>query len=215
MTSTHDIPVPAESTAEAGPGHPTPATPYVADRPSGHRTSEQLQAEIPGWGVDLDPADRPSVPREQRGLETGAHWEFPERQPQDRSREHSIEHQDVTPVFGTAQPMRGLSAPIRAWAYGFSEARAAHWLGLLAADRVDAWEHQVRSVLSARPDNPVTETRIRSELTGHGLASRRGENRADTSHAWMDPIIVAGPWVLAGGVVLGAVRALRRASRRA
>ena len=28
-------------------------------------TSEQLRARIPGWGVDLDPKDRPSVPRLQ------------------------------------------------------------------------------------------------------------------------------------------------------
>ena len=193
----------------------TPATPYTAHRPPMPRTREQLRAEIPGWGVDVDPADRPSVPRERTDLETGAHWDYPDRQPERWPRERSVEHQGLTPVFGTAQPPRGLSAPIRAWAYGYSEGRAAHWLGLLAADRVEAWEHHVRSLVSLRPDNPVTETGIRSELTGHGLASRRGQNRADTSHTWMDPILVAGPWILAGGAVFGAVRVLKRAARPA
>ena len=28
-------------------------------------SSEQLRARIPGWGVDLDPKDRPSVPKLQ------------------------------------------------------------------------------------------------------------------------------------------------------
>ena len=52
-----------------------------------------------------------------------------------------------------------------------------------------------------------------------GIASHgRGRNplasrRVDRSHAWIDPILVAGPWVLAAvgavTVVRGAVRALR------
>ena len=47
---------------------------YTAKKPELAESSEQLRTRIPGWGADLDPADRPSVPREQF-LETGARWE--------------------------------------------------------------------------------------------------------------------------------------------
>ena len=39
--------------------------PYTADKPKLAESSDELRARIPGWGVDLDPKDRPSVPKEQ------------------------------------------------------------------------------------------------------------------------------------------------------
>lgn len=182
---------------------------YTATTP--RPSSEELRAGIPGWGADLDPRDRPSVPREQR-LETGAHWDFPERQEELRPRERSIEHEFLTPVFGTVAPTKGLSGMLRRFSYRrFSEGRAAHWLILIAADRVDAVESHLRSFLTLRPDNPITQTGVLSERRRHGISSRFGRKRADLRHQWMDPIIVAGPWVLAGAlVVLGASRLLRR-----
>src|SRR5918999_720428 len=103
---------------------------YVPDRPQMRETPEQLRARIPGWGADLDPADRPSHPKLHYAPDTtGAHWYFPERQPEKEPRERSIEHAFVTPVFGTAQPPKGLSGAIRKLAYRrFSEGRLAHWL---------------------------------------------------------------------------------------
>lgn len=56
--------------------------PYRAEKPPLPETPEQLRARIPGWGADLDPADRPSYPRERTDLETGAHWDLPEQQPE-------------------------------------------------------------------------------------------------------------------------------------
>ena len=183
---------------------------YTADKPPLPETSDQLRARIPGWGADLDPHDRPSFPREQR-LATGAHWDFPERQPERWPRERSIEHKFLTPVFGTSCPPKGLSGVIRKHAYAqYSEARAAHWLLLLAADRVDAWESHLRSFATLRPDNPLTETGVTSELTHRGIASRLGRKRADLSHQPLDPLIVAGPWVLAAGLVYAVGRAIRR-----
>ncbi|PRC53552.1 hypothetical protein C6A85_53265, partial [Mycobacterium sp. ITM-2017-0098] len=44
--------------------------------------SAHLRATIPGWGVDLDKADRPSVPKLRTDLDSGAHWTFPDRQPE-------------------------------------------------------------------------------------------------------------------------------------
>ncbi|MBM0275780.1 hypothetical protein [Micromonospora tarensis] len=187
--------------------------PYSADKPKLAESSDELRARIPGWGVDLDPKDRPSVPKLRFDANlNGAHWEFPERQPEKWPRERSIEHKFLTPVFGTACPPKGLSGMIRRYSYRtYSEGRAAHWLLLLAADRVDAVESTLGSLLSRRPDNPVTETGVRSEFTHHGLASRLAGKRADRAHHPLDPIIVAAPWVLAGGAVyLALSRVVRR-----
>lgn len=188
---------------------------YTADKPAPPETSEQLRARIPGWGADLDPANRPAVPQEQFDPRaSGAHWDFPERQPELWPRERSIEHKFLTPVFGTSCPPKGLSGVMRKLAYRrYSEARAAHWLILLASDRVDAVESHLRSFATLRPDNPVTQTGITSELTHHGIASRFARQRADLSHQPLDPVIVAGPWVLAGALGLAGVRAVVRARR--
>lgn len=178
--------------------------PYTADAPTRRETNEELRARIPGWGADLDPADRPAVPRERFAPEaTGAHWDFPERQPEHQPRERSIEHRFLTPVFGTSAPLHGVSGAIRRYAYAkFSEGRAAHWLLLIAGDRVDAAGSHVRSLFTLRPDNPFTETGISAEFRRGGFRSRFGRGRADNKHAWLDPILIAGPWVLAGVVVV-------------
>ncbi|MDT5022922.1 MAG: hypothetical protein QOI33_3446, partial [Mycobacterium sp.] len=74
--------------------------------------------------------------------------------------------------------------------------RAAHWLILLYADRVDAVEHHLRSLLSLRPDNPITETGIKAEFSHKGIESRFGHKRVDVKHLWLDPILVGGPWII-------------------
>jgi hypothetical protein len=183
---------------------------YTPHKPPAAETSEQLRARIPGWGADLDPKDRPSVPKLQfREDLTGARWEFPERQPEKEPRERSIEHAFLTPVFGTAQPLRGLSGAIRKHSYArYSEARLAHWMLLVLADRVDAIENHLTSFVTLRPDNPITETGVRAEFTHSGFASRRG--RVDVRHQVLDPVIVAGPWLLAAGL---AAKGVRRAVR--
>ncbi|MFJ4266253.1 hypothetical protein ACIPY1_06815 [Paenarthrobacter nicotinovorans] len=187
------------------------ATPYVAEKTGKRESAESLRARIPGWGADLDPADRPSYPREQPGIETGAHWDFPERQPEKWPRERSVEHAFLPPVFGTSTPPAGVSGAIRKYAYKYSEGRAAHWLLLVAADRVDAWEHHLRSFATLRPDNPITETGVLSEFSRGGVRSRVGQKRVDLNHQWMDPIIVGGPWALAaGGLAVVVLRRLRK-----
>ena len=188
---------------------------YVPGRTRPVETPDQLRARIPGWGADLDPADRPSVPRllspEPRA---GARWEFPERQPEKWPRERSIEHAFLTPVFGTAQQPKGLAGAIRRYSYTtYSEGRAAHWLLLVLADRVDAWGSHLRSFATLRPDQPITETGVRSEFTHHGLGSRLRSKRADVSHQVLDPVIVAGPWVAAGAAAFVGVRRVVRAVR--
>src|SRR5438270_11565353 len=181
---------------------------YTAEKPTLVPSSDDLRARIPGWGVDLDPADRPAVPRERFDPDaSGAHWQLPERQTESWPRERSIEHEMLTPVFGTSCPPSGVSGVIRKYAYRrFSEGRAAHWLLLIGADRVDAWESHLRSFLTTRPDNPITQTGVAAEVTHHGISSRVGANRADVKHQWLDPIIVAGPWVALGVAGFAGVR---------
>jgi hypothetical protein len=186
---------------------------YTPNKPSASYDPEELAARIPGWGVDRDPKDRPSVPKEQffEPKELGAHWEFPECQPEKWPRERSIEHPQLPPVFGTACPPDGLSGRIRRFSYArYSEGRAAHWLLLMLADRVDAAEHHVAALLQMRPDNPIAESGIRSEFTHNGFAARKGQRRADAVHHLLDPVIILGPWIAAGGIAL---RGLRRVQR--
>ena len=185
---------------------------YSAEKPALTETSDQLRARIPGWGVDLDPKDRPSVPRERFDpSQTGARWDFPERQPEKWPRERSNEHKFLTPVFGTSCPPKGISGVMRKYAYRFSEGRAAHWLILVAADRVDAMESHLRSFLTLHPDNPITETGVLSELSHHGISSHLGKKRGDLAHQPLDPIVVAAPWIVAGGVAYIGLKGLLRA----
>lgn len=185
---------------------------YTPEKPPIAESSDELRARIPGWGADLDPADRPSVPRERLDPTfAGAHWRHPERQPEKWPRERSVEHTQLPPVFGTSCPPKGLSGAIRKLSYArYSEGQAAHWLLLIAGDRVDTVESALRSFLTLRPDNPITQTGVRAEITHHGLSSRLGHNRADVKHHWMDPFIVGAPWVLAPMAVTRVVRRVRR-----
>src|ERR671921_2429161 len=158
--------------------------PYTPHKPTLAESSDELRARIPGWGADLDVADRPSVPRERFDPTfSGAHWEHPERQPEKWPRERSIEHTQLPPVFGTTCPPKGLSGAIRKLSYAkYSEGQAAHWLLLIAGDRVDAVESHLASFLTLRPDNPITQTGVLSEFRRHPIASRRGQGRVDTHH---------------------------------
>lgn len=116
------------------PGHST------KNLPSDYR-------EINGWGVDLDPANRPSFPKELPSTVMTArgdvkHWQQP------RTKIHvSNEHPGITPVFGESCPPRGLSGLLRDYAYQYGEATNRHWLTLMLADRVDIYESAISDLL--------------------------------------------------------------------
>jgi hypothetical protein len=188
--------------------------PYVADHPSAVPSADELRARIPGWGSDLDLADRPSVPKlsKEAGSATGAHWVRPEQQPDGDGRERSIEHAHVTPVFGTAQPLAGLAGVVRRVAYRrYSEGRLAHWMLLVLGDRIDVATHRVTDALRGRPDDVIGETGIGAERVTHPIASRLRSSRSDTHHTWLDPLVANWGWLAVGGV---AVWLLRRVLRR-
>ena len=180
--------------------------PYTADKPRTAPDTSELRERIPGWGVDLDPRDRPAVPREQFDPgATGAHWDFPERQPERWPRERSPEHKMLTPVFGTACPPKGLSGVIRRRAYRYGEGQTAHWMLLMLGDRIDVVESRVQALLAGRPDNPITETGILGELGHRPVSSRIGQSRSDLKHQALDPLMFLGTYAAigAGAFLLG------------
>jgi hypothetical protein len=103
---------------------------------------------------------------------------------------------------------------MRKFAYRYSEARAVHWLILVAADRVDSVESNLQSMLTRHPDNPIAETGIMSEFSHHGITSRLGKKRADLRHQVLDPIIVGAPWAIRAGVAYLGVKAIAARVRR-
>lgn len=71
----------------------------------------------------------------------------------------------------------------------------------MLGDRVESVGAHVRPFGTLLPDNPVTESGVLAELQRRPLASRWGRGRADKKHMWLDPVIVARPWLIAGLVV--------------
>jgi hypothetical protein len=85
---------------------------------------------------------RPGVPRMHRPFpDPGAHWERPAQQRGAPLLGRSG-LRAATPVFGTAQPARGLSGLIRRAAYRIPEHRSGRWALLLLGDRIDVLEHR-------------------------------------------------------------------------
>ncbi|MFC7788557.1 hypothetical protein ACU045_06205 [Microbacterium sp. MAHUQ-60] len=181
--------------------------PYESAKPDLTPSTEELRARIPGWGADNAPEHRRTWQQRDDLGPTGAHWSFPERQPDSPSRERSIEHAMLTPVYGTAQPLHGVSGRIRRFAYHhLSETKNLRWLILVLGDRTESFGAHVRSLFTRRPDEPVTQTGVLAEVRHHPLASRWGRGRLDVRHMWLDPIIVVGPWVAAAAAVVCALR---------
>jgi hypothetical protein len=60
---------------------------------------------------------------------------------------HRKELHSMTPVFGTAQPLHGLSGMLRRIAYATHETRAKHWMMLLLADRVNVLEYRIAKLV--------------------------------------------------------------------
>ena len=119
-------------------------------------------------------------------------------------------------MFGTAQPLHGVSGAVRRLAYArFSEGQTPHWMLLILGDRIESAGAHARSLFSRRPDDRVTQSGILGERGRGPISSRVGRGRVDVRHAWMDPVLVVGPWVVAAVVVFRIVRAaVAPASRR-
>jgi hypothetical protein len=128
------------------------------------RQQVDLAGTIAGWGSDADPKTRPGVPRD-KAPDIGAENLYIDvtRQTPPHRIHKSTEHGQMTPVFGTSCPPKGLSGRIRDAAYRLSEGRLARWMALMFADRVDMVEGVVADLAHLRPPNVVREMGLRSE----------------------------------------------------
>jgi len=145
---------------------PQNATVYVEDTdPHEHQHKHGPRNDIPGWGADLDKANRPAVPMERTPPRLpNVHWTRPEEQP-NRGVEvlHSTERPGLTPVYGTTCPPRGLSGVIRRFAFTFSENDLRRWMILLVADRVDMGEGILDDLAHGHVPNFFKEMGLASE----------------------------------------------------
>ena len=180
-------------------GHQHGDTVVVDDKDPHFRRRQAAPARerIPGWGADLDPANRPAVPMERTPPRL-EHWhaERPAEQPH-RGIEvlHSVERPGLTPVYGTTSPPRGLSGMIRRLAFRYSENDMRHWMVLLLADRVDVGEGILEDLAHGHVPNLWKEMGLQSEWKHNRVGLMRKT-------------------VVAGAVVGVAVWALSRRRRR-
>ncbi|RIJ34293.1 hypothetical protein [Pontibacter oryzae] len=116
-------------------------------------------SHIKGWGIDADPKNDPTYPMRKRGNDdhTGYNWDRPTQQTETIEVLHSVERPNVTAVFGTSKPPKGLSGMIRRYAFQFGEGQFSHWLPLIVADRVDAIEGIVEDLKSGHIPNIFAE----------------------------------------------------------
>lgn len=98
-----------------------------------------------GRGVDAPLENRPGVPMEKVPPSPvgAAPWASPDLQePRVEVLVHA-QRAELTPVFGTGQPPRGLSGVLRRVAYKIPDHRVKHWMLLLLADRIDVQQNRI------------------------------------------------------------------------
>lgn len=142
----YDVP---KSTKRALGDDPAPAPSHTRRNvPANYR-------DIRGWGVDL--TNRPMFPRELPSDVTTVRGEVRDWQVPTMKVHMSVEHPNLTPVFGTSCPPKGLSGLLRDYAYQFGEGANRHWMTLILADRVDMIESMVADLFRGRGDNYIAE----------------------------------------------------------
>jgi hypothetical protein len=128
------------------------------------RPSRESLSHIQGWGADLDRKNRPGVPMERTPPRfIHAHEGKLPQQPQNVEVLVSTERPGITPIFGTAQPPKGLSGMLRRVAFRWAENDLRHWLLLLAADRINVVEGIGEDLAHGKVPNVFAEMGIKSE----------------------------------------------------
>jgi hypothetical protein len=108
----------------------------------------EIMLERPMQAADQNPLDRPGVPQESDPPQplADAHWLKPE--PQRSERPPLVgKGRELTPVFATANPPRGLSGLVRRLAYRVPDYKSRRWMLLMLGDRIDVLEHNPRRLL--------------------------------------------------------------------
>jgi hypothetical protein len=100
------------------------------------------------WGVDLDPARRPGVPRERSSPRPFPNTRYPPeaQQGEPASPMHGRSNKTMPPVFGTSCPLHGPSGLVRRLAYKIPDHYARHWLLMMLGDRVEVWSHRAKTL---------------------------------------------------------------------
>ena len=112
---------------------------------------------VPGWGADRRQEDRPGVPMETTPRPAPhAHWTAP--QPATVEVLTYAPFHQLTPVFGSAYPPKGLSGIMRRYAYGIPDHFNSHWILLMLADQVDVIESGIVELVKTRPIALATGT---------------------------------------------------------
>lgn len=125
--------------------------------------------------VDSAHARRPGVPMEaEPHADPGASWEEPERQQSQVRHLKRTGLQRLTPVYGTAQPPKGLSGVMRRAAYDIPEHKPSHWALLMAADRIDVLEHGLTRLTSTSRARPVGREVLDRPLLALAVAGLAG-----------------------------------------
>jgi hypothetical protein len=122
-------------------------------------------SQIKGWGVDADPENDPAYPMKNRnnGEHAGYSWDRPTQQPVEVEVLHSNERPNVSAAFGTSTPPTALSGMLRRFAFKYSESSYAHWLPLVAADRVGVVEGIIGDLAHGHIPNIVSELGWKAE----------------------------------------------------
>ena len=168
--------------------------------------SPPRRPDIPGWGVDLRPEDRPAFPMERtppRGVHV--HWTQAEQQPESVEILTSTERPGITPVFGTTVPPSGLSGVLRRYAFGFSENDVRRWMILLMADRINMVEGLLQDLARGHVPNVPGEMGLRAELKHNPQGAAR-------KAAALVAVVGVGCWLLSrrGGRASSRVRTRAR-----
>ena len=116
---------------------------------------------VPDRGIDTE-ARRPGVPMETAPEPVAGSGTAIARQPPELCPLTRMGLSVPTPVFGTAQPPRGLSGWLRRAAYRVPEHRPSHWMMLLFADRIDVVEHDVKRLWWLPLAVPVAALAVRA-----------------------------------------------------
>jgi hypothetical protein len=123
-------------------------------------------SQVKGWGIDADPKNDPTYPMKPRRTDAeqrGYTWDRPPQQPETVEVLHSNERPNLSAVFGTSTPPRGLSGMLRRFAFRYNESNYGHWLPLMAADRVSVVEGLFGDIFSGRFPNVFVERGWRAE----------------------------------------------------
>jgi len=131
---------------------------------------------IPGWGMDIDSENEPTYPMKTYTGDDHKRSNYEKSVPQPVNIEllKSTERPQNSIVFGTSVPPSGLSGMIRRYAFKHSEDRYRHWIPLILADRVNAWEGIVEDLKNGIVPNIFAERGLKAELKYNpaGLAKK-------------------------------------------